>query len=109
MILNNLIELKNTETPVSIPLIQTKKALLNLRAINHKLRLQLLQILDENKGITVTDIFIKLRIEQSVASQHLAALRRAGFVKTTRKGKFIYYNVNYDRLNLFTQLIQQMQ
>ncbi len=105
----NLVELKHNDIPVSIHTIKTKKALLNIRAINHKLRLQILEILDENKGITVTDIFIKLRIEQSVASQHLAALRRAGFVKTTRKGKFIYYTVNYERLNVFTQLIEQMQ
>ena len=109
MIQNQLIELKNNENPVVLHIIQTKKALLNLRAINHKLRTQILKILDENKGITVTDIFIKLRIEQSVASQHLAALRRAGFVKTTRKGKFIYYSVNYERLNNFTKLIEQMQ
>ena len=106
---NQIIELNSNQIPVAIHTIQTKKALINLRAINHKLRLQLLQILDENKGITVTDIFIKLRIEQSVVSQHLAALRRAGFVKTTRKGKFIYYAVNYERIQVFTELIKQMQ
>ncbi|MFY8128108.1 MAG: ArsR/SmtB family transcription factor [Chitinophagaceae bacterium] len=106
---NHLVELKSNDELAVIHTIKTKKALLNLRAINHKLRLQILQILDENKGITVTDIFIKLRIEQSVASQHLAALRRAGFVKTIRKGKFIYYSVNYERVILFTKLIEQMQ
>jgi DNA-binding transcriptional ArsR family regulator len=48
--------------------------------------------------MTVTEIYVKLRLEQSVASQHLAILRKAGFVDTLRDGKFIYYSVNYERL-----------
>jgi DNA-binding transcriptional ArsR family regulator len=39
-----------------------------------------------------------MRLEQSVASQHLAILRRAGIVITQREGKFIYYAVNHKRL-----------
>jgi DNA-binding transcriptional ArsR family regulator len=41
---------------------------------------------------------VKLRLEQSVASQHLAILRRAGIVATSRDGKFINYSVSYTRL-----------
>jgi DNA-binding transcriptional ArsR family regulator len=43
-----------------------------------------------------------------VASQHLAVLRKAGFVKTTRDGKNIYYSVNMPRLKEFLQTIQQL-
>ena len=69
-----------------------------LRALNHKLRQQIVKLLDENKRLTVTELYIQLRLEQSVASQHLAILRRAGIVKTERDGKFIYYTINSERL-----------
>ena len=45
--------------------------------------------------MTVTDIYVKLRLEQSVASQHLAILRKAGVVQTERDGKFIFYSLGY--------------
>jgi DNA-binding transcriptional ArsR family regulator len=58
--------------------------------------------------MTVTDIYIKLRLEQSVASQHLAILRRAGVVLTERQGKFIYYSLDKDRLSQISQLVEEL-
>jgi DNA-binding transcriptional ArsR family regulator len=86
------------EGDVKVDFLQVKKAALILRAINHKLRQQMLLLLEEQKKMTVTEIYVHLRLEQSVASQHLAILRRAGIVKTIRDGKFIYYSVNIDRI-----------
>ena len=83
---------------VKVDLLNIKKATLVLRAINHKLRQQILRLIDEHKKITVTEIYVKLRLEQSVASQHLAILRKAGFVNTDRSGKFIYYTINANRI-----------
>lgn len=85
-------------SPVKVDFVNLKKAAMILRALNHKLRQQIVKLIDENKKLTVTEIYIKLRLEQSVASQHLAILRRAGVVKTTRDGKFIYYSVNSSRI-----------
>lgn len=85
-------------TNMNIDFLQVKKASLILRALNHKLRQQLLKLLEENGKLTVTEIYVRLRLEQSVASQHLAILRRAGIVKTERDGKFIYYIINYTRI-----------
>ena len=93
-------------TDLKVDLLNVKKASLILRAINHKLRQQILKLIDEQGKITVTEIYVKLRLEQSVASQHLAILRKAGFVRTERDGKFIYYRVNPSRLedlNKFTE------
>jgi len=83
---------------VKINLHNLKKAALVLRAMNHKLRQQILALIDSEKKITVTEIYVRLRLEQSVASQHLAILRRAGIVVTQRDGKFIYYTVNHKRI-----------
>ncbi|RYY67038.1 MAG: ArsR family transcriptional regulator [Chitinophagaceae bacterium] len=59
-----------------------KKAALVYRAINHPLRLKILQYLHKHKECPVTTIYTTLGLVQSVASQHLAILRRAGLVKT---------------------------
>ena len=83
---------------LKIDVIQLKKASLILRAINHKLRQQIMKLLHQHGKMTVTEIYVKLRLEQSVASQHLAILRKAGYVNTFRDGKFIFYSVNHDRL-----------
>ena len=84
--------------PLEIETVSIKKVSLTLRAINHPLRKQMLQAIHLQVRMTVTQLFIKLRIEQSVASQHLAILRKAGLVTTERDGKFIFYSVNYPGL-----------
>jgi DNA-binding transcriptional ArsR family regulator len=93
---------------VSVDLYNVKKAAMVLRAINHKLRQQILKLIDESGKMTVTEIYVKLRLEQSVASQHLAILRKAGFVKTERDGKFIYYSVNQERLEELNKFVKEL-
>jgi len=93
---------------VNVDLYNLKKAAMVLRAINHKLRQQILKLIDENGKMTVTEIYVKLRLEQSVASQHLAILRKAGFVKTERDGKFIYYSVNTERLEELNKFVKDL-
>ena len=98
----------NTKTGVKIDFIHLKKAALILRALNHKPRQQMVKLIDENKRMTVTEIYVKLRLEQSVASQHLAILRRAGIVITERDGKFIYYAINYSRVQEVNNFVEQL-
>lgn len=87
---------------------ELRKAVLVLRAVNHKLRQRMLDLLEENSRMTVTEIYVKLRLEQSVASQHLAILRRAGVVQTERTGKFIYYSVNKGRVTQISSLVEEL-
>ena len=101
---------KKKESNVPIPLDNhaVKKASLILRSVNHKLRQQIIQLINETGQMTVTEIYVKLRLEQSVASQHLAILRRSNIVKTTREGKFIWYSVNHDRLQEVNDFVTQL-
>ncbi|HTE09933.1 MAG TPA: metalloregulator ArsR/SmtB family transcription factor [Chitinophagaceae bacterium] len=103
---NYLIVRQQEGDPVKIDFLQVKKAAVTLRAINHKLRQQIMRLLEDNQRMTVTEIYVQLRLEQSVASQHLAILRRAGIVETFRDGKYISYSINADRL---AQLNKQVQ
>jgi DNA-binding transcriptional ArsR family regulator len=93
---------------LKIDVLQLKKAALILRAINHKLRQQILKLIHQNGKMTVTEIYVKLRLEQSVASQHLAILRKAGYVNTLRDGKFIFYSVNYSRLDQVHSIVHDL-
>lgn len=95
-------------TPLKVELLNVKKAALILRAVNHRLRQQILKLIDEHSKITVTELYMKLRLEQSVASQHLAVLRKAGFVTTVRDGKFIYYSVNASRLQELNRFVEDL-
>ena len=97
--------LSDGEISVKIDLIQTKKSAAILRALNHKLRQQMVKLINDSKKMTVTEMYVKLRIEQSVASQHLAILRRANIVSTKRDGKFIFYSVNYARLEEINKFV----
>ena len=95
-------------SPINLDYNALKKAALVLRALNHKLRQQLLKLIEEEKKITVTEIYVRLRLEQSVASQHLAILRKAGIVNTERDGKFIFYTVNYKRIDEISQFVKDL-
>ena len=72
-----------------------------MRALAHPLRLRMIAVMDSKPKAEacVNEIFDTLQIEQSVASQHLRILRQAELVQTRRDGKFIYYSLNYGRLN----------
>jgi DNA-binding transcriptional ArsR family regulator len=107
---NDQITVSSNETTdtLKINYHNLKKAALVLRALNHKLRQQILTLIETEKKITVTEIYVRLRLEQSVASQHLAILRRAGIVITQRDGKFIYYTVNYKRIEDINRIIEDL-
>jgi DNA-binding transcriptional ArsR family regulator len=86
------------EPELKLDTLDIKKSAIILRAVNHKLRQVMLKYIGEKGQVTVTEIFEHLLLEQAVASQQLAILRKTGFVKTKREGKFIYYSVNRQRL-----------
>ena len=101
---------KNPETKQELRLDYStlKRAVLTLRAINHPLRKEMVELLNEKDKMTVTEIYNKLRLEQSVASQHLAILRKAEILITQRDGKFIYYTINHLRLQEISKLVLEL-
>ncbi len=105
---NETIVLKKGKSDIALDYAELRKAVLVLRAVNHKLRQQIIDLLEESERLTVTDLYVKLRLEQSVASQHLAILRRSGVVITERHGKYIYYALDQERLNQISRLVEDI-
>ena len=106
---SNTLKLSNSDKgEIKLDYNILRKAVLVLRSVNHKLRQSMIKLLEENDEMTVTELYVKLRLEQSVASQHLAILRRAGVVGTRREGKFIYYALNNDRISEIAGMIDEL-
>lgn len=85
---------------------QLRASMRILRALAHPLRLNIIRVIHEHDGsANVGEIYETLKIEQSIASQHLRVLRQAALVKTTRDRKFIYYALDYERIARTTRAI----
>ncbi len=106
--INHLEHTNSSDVLQHIDYLRIKKAALVLRALNHKLRQQIIKTIYEHKRITVTELYVKLRLEQSVASQHLAILRKADIVSTVREGKFIFYTINEDRIVAINDFVKNL-
>jgi len=85
-----------------------KSAVLKLRALNNKTRNRIIEFIKANQGCTVTNVWVSLRLEQSIASQHLAILRKQGFVETERRGKFIQYRTIEEEFKRVEDLMDQL-
>ena len=100
--------LKGVNDETEVDLVKNKKALYILRAINHPLRLEIIELLNKHKLLTVTEIYSQLNIQQAIASQNLAVLRRAGFVETKKESKYVYYMLSYKYFQHFTKTVNML-
>lgn len=100
--------MKDSGKDLDLELLLLKNATLILRAINHPLRQQILRLLHQHGKMTVTQVYVKLRLEQSVASQQLAILRHCDFVIAEREGKFVWYAINYTRLRKVQEISHKL-
>lgn len=105
---NETVVLQKGGGDIHLDYAELRQAVLVLRAVNHKLRQNIISLLEEHEKLTVTDIYIKMRLEQSVASQHLAILRRSGVLVTDRQGKYIYYMLDQERLSQISRLVEEL-
>lgn len=101
-------QLKEGKEEITIIFPELRKMLLLTRALEHELRKKMVNLLAVQKKMTVTELYVKLKVEQSVASQHLAVLRRSGVVSAERNGKNIYYALNKSQLDKIAAFVSQI-
>ena len=65
------------------------------KSLGHSHRLQLVELIAQGER-SVDDLAQRTGLSIANASQHLQHLRRAGLVKATRNGKFVYYQLADD-------------
>jgi DNA-binding transcriptional ArsR family regulator len=69
-----------------------------LRAIAHPMRIAIIDLLTVNPKLTVTEIYMRLNIEQASASHHLNILKSKGLLESKRNGKMIFYSLKFNHL-----------
>ena len=76
-----------------------------LRALGDETRLQIVHLLAEQaEALCVCHIESAFGLTQSGISYHLRVLREAGLVRTERRGTWIYYRLNRERLRTLAAL-----
>jgi DNA-binding transcriptional ArsR family regulator len=93
---------------IQFALTDLQQIVLDLRALAHKERQQIVGLLQAEGQLSVTQIYLRLRIDQSVTSQHLAMLRRAQIVKQARSGKLVNYSLNPNKVEAVKQLLSSI-
>jgi len=78
-----------------------------LRAMAHPMRIAIIDLLTENKKLTVTEIYERLSIEQASASHHLNILKNKGLLESKRNGKMILYSLKTNVLANVIDCINQ--
>ncbi len=67
-------------------------------------RLKIINLLRKSKK-NVSELMVELKMGQTAVSHDLARLRRCGFVKTEREGKFMYYILKDDTIKPLMDII----
>jgi DNA-binding transcriptional ArsR family regulator len=62
-------------------------------AVAEPRRREIINLLAEKSGWSVTDLVIKLGIPQPAVSKHLSVLRQVGLVSVMKQGKNRFYNL----------------
>jgi DNA-binding transcriptional ArsR family regulator len=71
------------------------------------MRIAIIDLLTENKKLTVTEIYERLSIEQASASHHLNILKNKGLLESKRDGKMILYSLKTNVLANVIDCINQ--
>lgn len=64
-----------------------------LKAVAHPTRINIIDLLDQEKELSVTEISELLDCEQSLLSHHLTNMRDKGILAVRREGKNMYYSL----------------
>lgn len=80
-----------------------------LKAIAHPMRIAIVDMLSDDKSLTVTEIHEALNIEQAVASHHLSILKNKGVLSCERSGKNSHYKLKHPRLSQIIICIDKCQ
>lgn len=64
-----------------------------LKALSDSTRRQIIQLLKSGR-LSAGDIGEHFNITAAAVSRHLSVLKKAGLIRDTREGKYIFYEVN---------------
>jgi len=81
------------KTKSSIPISLLERMSLTLRVLAHPHRLKIIELLDGESSAPVSRIQTAIALPQSATSQHLGHMKRVGLLKSSRRGKEVWYEI----------------
>jgi len=87
------------EAPVATDLVAKY-----FRGLGDPTRLRILELLREERELTVGELVTRLRLPQPKVSSHLACLRWCGFVEARRDGRTVYNRIADERVDTMLEL-----
>lgn len=77
------------------------------KAFSDKNRLKIIDILFK-EPLKVSQVAIKMDIEENLASHHLRTLSKSGILKSNKRGREVFYSINRNKiLSLTKQIIKK--
>jgi ArsR family transcriptional regulator, arsenate/arsenite/antimonite-responsive transcriptional repressor len=84
---------------------QVKKAARMFKVLSVETRVRMISLL-KNRSLCVNALAHRMNITPAAASQHLRILRGAGIVSGKKKGYFVHYRVNKQKLAEWNDLLK---
>jgi len=78
------------------------------RILGAKPRLKIVSLLLKSSPLCVNAITEQLNISQSAVSQHLRVLKMAGWVKAEKKGYWMHYSLNRNKLDQLLRSLEKL-
>lgn len=75
-----------------------------IKGFSDKNRIRILNLLLKDSW-RVSDIAFELELEENLASHHLRTLQRNGIVKSSKKGREVFYSINKSKI---TTILRQL-
>ncbi len=80
-----------------------------LSVLSEEVRFRILSLIASKGELAAKDILEEFDFMQPTLSHHMACLAEAGLVNVKRKGRFAYYSVNKDMINLVSSGIASLK
>ena len=80
-----------------------------LSVLSEEVRYRILSLIASKGELTAKDILEEFDFTQPTLSHHMACLAGAGLVNVKRKGRFAYYSVNKDTIDLVASGISSLK
>lgn len=77
---------------------QLDKVCIILKAIAHPVRMSVIELLERNNEMSVSDLQEHLSVEQAALSHHLITMKDKGILQCRRDGKSMLYSLKEKRI-----------
>ncbi len=87
---------------------QTDRAASLIKSLSHPMRILIIKYLEDEKELSITQLYKLLNIEQSTTSYHLKILKKQGIIGAKRKATSILHYLKKDRLEYIIECVSRL-